>query len=910
MNKFLKDTFSRSHDLIFVVVITAVLTAVFSVSLYLIGLNKLMRSLGQTGGKFTIGQQVRVVKKTVVYQTANPDGVQLGVQPPGTIGKTLEGPVLIDNVAWWKIDYDFNPDGWSSEQYLQAPPAAMNVKVNPQPTQYLFKNSRFSLNGQFLYTLGTRIPTGSDGFFQGVFTKIDTQSVAAIQEGLWPRDLTAANDFYYDNCCVYGNIVLDKKGSVYVSGNSANYDPVIKLNGDFEYVGRYGTYSIFGKDGSPAGSRTSFMLALPDGKEVWVNVGVLSRTSFVSENLTSLGYIDTYPGSYKPQAGAADNNGNVWLVGGSTTSNTLPTSIYRVRLAGNSFQIQETFLGPVGTINSDSVMYAPSVNALLIYSPSNSSVTRWDIDTQTTFGDPILLLNRMVNQDLSGGLLYAQYGVSDVVVIDIASWQVVNTFSMYNLFPAGGTGFSGFLYDSSDHSFWSTTSAGATFPNRDLWKIYLPRVNLSVEPPPAPAPNPTIDQSTLGQSCGLDVALVLDKSGSISLNDLKTMQSAFKSFADSMSFDQTHQAYFSVTYFDSNARTSQIFTSDIPAVKTAIDSVPFTAGATNWEDGLVKAGATFDPRPDTSHPNITIFASDGDPNTVNTNDVYMTSFVGQKAALNAAVTQANKLKDSGIRIISLGIGPNVRQSNMEAISSADAYYSAVDFNALTTSLQNIVTNTCGGQIISTDTTPPTISITSPLSGDTYTFNSLTDISVKNVTISADASDNVGVTKVEFYDGAVLKCTVATAPYTCAWSFTSANSGAHSWTAKAYDAKENTTTSNAVNLLVKTVVSVSTDPTPPTIIITAPKNGSTVKGTSYTIKTAGKDNKWVYKIEIYVDNTLRNTCLSSSTTNTSLSCSYVWPLSGVLSGNHTIQAKVYDSSSSTANVGVASITVKK
>jgi hypothetical protein len=43
---------------------------------------------------------------------------------------------------------------------------------------------------------------------------------------------------------------------------------------------------------------------------------------------------------------------------------------------------------------------------------------------------------------------------------------------------------------------------------------------------------------------------------------------------------------------------------------------------------------------------------------------------------------------------------------------------------------------------STDTTPPAVSITSPASGTTYT-------TAQTVTLTATASDNVGVTKVEF-----------------------------------------------------------------------------------------------------------------------------------------------------------------
>src|SRR5439155_1000804 len=104
-------------------------------------------------------------------------------------------------------------------------------------------------------------------------------------------------------------------------------------------------------------------------------------------------------------------------------------------------------------------------------------------------------------------------------------------------------------------------------------------------------------------------------------------------------------------------------------------------------------------------------------------------------------------------------------------------------------------------VTSADTTPPTVSITSPASGATYT-------TVQTVTLTATASDNVGVARVEFYDGGVLKGTDTTAPYTYPWAFAQADDGTHTWTAKAYDAAANTATSAAVLLYVNIVPSTN------------------------------------------------------------------------------------------------------
>jgi hypothetical protein len=93
-----------------------------------------------------------------------------------------------------------------------------------------------------------------------------------------------------------------------------------------------------------------------------------------------------------------------------------------------------------------------------------------------------------------------------------------------------------------------------------------------------------------------------------------------------------------------------------------------------------------------------------------------------------------------------------------------------------------------------DKTPPTVSISSSPSGSF--------VAPKNVIITGAASDNVGVTKVEFYDGTTLKATDTSAPYSYAWSATEADKGNHAWTAWAYDAANNVGKSDVLTLTVK------------------------------------------------------------------------------------------------------------
>lgn len=219
---------------------------------------------------------------------------------------------------------------------------------------------------------------------------------------------------------------------------------------------------------------------------------------------------------------------------------------------------------------------------------------------------------------------------------------------------------------------------------------------------PAPVTNPSLG----GQTCGLDVALVIDNSGSISASELTTMKNAFKGFVNTLL--PSTPTEFSVTKFGTTASMVQGFTGSATTTNTAIDGT-FTDGSkTNWEDGLLKAQSTFDPRAVSSHPNLIVFASDGVPNKYNVYDgsgnITGTAGTGgtsvDQNALDAAVTEANVIKNLGTRIITLGIGVTGTGAvdNLKAISSSDAYYDATDFSALSAQLAVLANDICGSTI--------------------------------------------------------------------------------------------------------------------------------------------------------------------------------------------------------------------
>jgi hypothetical protein len=91
-----------------------------------------------------------------------------------------------------------------------------------------------------------------------------------------------------------------------------------------------------------------------------------------------------------------------------------------------------------------------------------------------------------------------------------------------------------------------------------------------------------------------------------------------------------------------------------------------------------------------------------------------------------------------------------------------------------------------------DTQAPATSITAPAAGATISGI---------VSVTASASDNVGVTKVEFWLDGVLKSTDMSPPYAWSWDTATSTSGLHSLVSKAYDAALNVGTSVAVSVTV-------------------------------------------------------------------------------------------------------------
>src|SRR5581483_7780577 len=171
---------------------------------------------------------------------------------------------------------------------------------------------------------------------------------------------------------------------------------------------------------------------------------------------------------------------------------------------------------------------------------------------------------------------------------------------------------------------------------------------------------------------------------------------------------------------------------------------------------------------------------------------------------------------------------------------------------------------------SSDTTPPATSITAPANGATVSGTT---------TVTASASDNVGVSRVEFNLDGALQSTDTTAPYSWSWNTTASSNASHTLTSTAYDAAGNSATSTAVS------VTVNNDLTAPATSITAPANGSTVSGT-VSVTASASDNVGVTRVEFYLDGALKST-------DTSSPYSWSWDTTASSNASHTLTSKAYD-----------------
>lgn len=188
-----------------------------------------------------------------------------------------------------------------------------------------------------------------------------------------------------------------------------------------------------------------------------------------------------------------------------------------------------------------------------------------------------------------------------------------------------------------------------------------------------------------------------------------------------------------------------------------------------------------------------------------------------------------------------------------------------------------------------DLEPPTIAINTPVAGATYLF-------ATSVPIVADATDNEGVTKVVFARNSVVVSTDTTAPYEYNWSITAENNGPHTWSATAFDAMGNSSTT------VEVPVVVAIDVTKPSVVLTFPSSGSSFTAPQVVAVSASAfDDGGITKVLFLLDGLIVST-------DTTAPFETPWLIALADNGPHTWSATAFDAMGNTASAVPVSVTV--
>ncbi len=154
--------------------------------------------------------------------------------------------------------------------------------------------------------------------------------------------------------------------------------------------------------------------------------------------------------------------------------------------------------------------------------------------------------------------------------------------------------------------------------------------------------------------------------------------------------------------------------------------------------------------------------------------------------------------------------------------------------------------------------PPTVSITAPSNGASFPSGA-------NITVSANATDDVSVARVEFRRGATSLGIDTSAPYSVVWN--SATAGSHTLTAIATDGANASTTSAPVTITVTS----APDTTPPSVPagLASPSQTTTSIALAWNASTDNAGGSGVAGYDVYRNGTLVGSPNATSYNDTGL-----------------------------------------
>jgi hypothetical protein len=169
-------------------------------------------------------------------------------------------------------------------------------------------------------------------------------------------------------------------------------------------------------------------------------------------------------------------------------------------------------------------------------------------------------------------------------------------------------------------------------------------------------------------------------------------------------------------------------------------------------------------------------------------------------------------------------------------------------------------------------------------------------------VYGDASDNVGVTRVEVFVDGTKVAQSSTDSIDYSWDTKTVSNATHTVKVVAYDAAVNSG-SKQQTVSVNNTTPPPPPPPPPTVTpdttspvakITSPITGSRLKGGATKVTVSASDNVGVVRIEVFGDGKLLGSSNGSS-------ASVKWISRRLSKGTHTITALAYDAA---GNVGAA------
>ncbi|MBD7917157.1 VWA domain-containing protein [Cellulomonas sp. Sa3CUA2] len=278
------------------------------------------------------------------------------------------------------------------------------------------------------------------------------------------------------------------------------------------------------------------------------------------------------------------------------------------------------------------------------------------------------------------------------------------------------------------------------------------------------------------QQCGLNVALVLDLSGSVTPSQLVDLKAAADTFVDSLVGTPSQMALFSFSSVTPASGATRNYPG-LTEVSTQAGADTFksryeswtSGGGTNWDRGLAaaaEAAGTYD---------LTVVITDGDP-TYYSQPAQGPGNYTRLREMENGIFSANELKAEGSRVLAVGVGAGVADAatarNLAAISGPTAYdgtnpltadyYQVADYAIVGQALRQLALGECAGSLsVVKQLVGPEGDVASATPGGAgWTFDASTataGVSLETTTATTDTTSAVSFPLT--YEGGVTSGTV-------------------------------------------------------------------------------------------------------------------------------------------------------